>query len=99
MLGVYVFSRQTEDCFRCFNRIPTIRYSDFAGDPLPQSGRESTVERKQSYANEDLSLQLIHHLSGLRQRIASDDLADADQNSFSSMLLEEDAINNSHYKV
>ena len=38
-VGFYLWGRNPEDCFTCYNRISTIKYSLFAGAPLTQGGR------------------------------------------------------------
>lgn len=30
---IYVWARKPDDCFHCFNRIPNLKYSIFAGEP------------------------------------------------------------------
>jgi len=44
-IGLYVYAREPEDCFNCYNRIPTIKYSQFAGVPPIVGGRVDEVER------------------------------------------------------
>lgn len=52
-VGFYLWGRNPEDCFTCYNRISTIKYSQFAGAPLTQGGRQ--VNLTESRRNTDLS--------------------------------------------
>jgi hypothetical protein len=45
---IYVEARRVDDCFNCFNRIPTLRYSIFAGIPPAIGGRSKEMENDNS---------------------------------------------------